>query len=168
MRFGYNRSSCNDGRKGIITATRQRGVLNGSGRVRLNDGMEADFVFGDAAAAFSLAARSWVDYLRKVRFGRGAQMIDIGIAVVGAIFYFNGQYGLALLLILLAIISGLGAVVRSIANPNWYIQKRMQAGLDVNAFSPGKGIGSLIVTKAIVIAILTWAAWYIATKAGYV
>jgi hypothetical protein len=39
-------------RKGIITATRQRDGLNGSGRVRLNDGMEADFVFGDAAAAF--------------------------------------------------------------------------------------------------------------------
>jgi hypothetical protein len=42
---------CNDGRNGIITATRQRDGLNGSGRVRLNDGMEADFVFGDAAAA---------------------------------------------------------------------------------------------------------------------
>ena len=42
----------NDGRKGIITATRQLDGLNGSGRVRLSDGSEADFVFGDAAAAF--------------------------------------------------------------------------------------------------------------------
>jgi hypothetical protein len=29
-------------------------------------------------------------------------MIDVGIAVFGAIFYFTGHYGLALLLILLA------------------------------------------------------------------
>lgn len=43
---------CNDGRKGIITATRQLDGLNGSGRVRLSDGSEADFIFGDAAAAF--------------------------------------------------------------------------------------------------------------------
>jgi hypothetical protein len=43
---------CNDGRKGIITATRQLDGLNGSGRVRLTDGTEADFIFGDAAAAF--------------------------------------------------------------------------------------------------------------------
>lgn len=43
--------ACNDGRKGIIIATRQADGLNGSGRVRLNDGTEADFVFGDAARA---------------------------------------------------------------------------------------------------------------------
>lgn len=43
---------CSDGRKGIITATRDNNLLNGSGRVRLNDGTEADFVFGTAAQAF--------------------------------------------------------------------------------------------------------------------
>jgi hypothetical protein len=95
-------------------------------------------------------------------------MIDVGIAVVGAIFYFTGQYGLALILILLAIISGVGAAGMSIANPDWYRQKRMQAGLDVDVFNSGKGIGSLIVTKAIVIAILIWAAWHIASKSGYI
>jgi len=46
-----------------------------------------------------------------------AQMIDVGIAVFGAIFYFTGRYGLALVLILPAIISGAGAVVRSIVTP---------------------------------------------------
>jgi hypothetical protein len=95
-------------------------------------------------------------------------MIDVGIVVVGAIFYFTGHYNLALILILLAIISGVGAVVRSIASPDWYFQKRIQSGLDVDFFDPGKGIGSLIVTKAIIIAVLTWAAWHIATKAGYI
>jgi hypothetical protein len=36
-------------------------------------------------------------------------MIDAGIAVVGGVFYLTGQYTLALLLIVLAIISGAGA-----------------------------------------------------------
>jgi len=43
---------CNDGRKGIVIATRQADGLNGSGRVRLTDGSEWDFIFGDAATAF--------------------------------------------------------------------------------------------------------------------
>lgn len=43
---------CNDGRKGIITATRQLDGLNGSGRLRLSDGSEADFMFETAAASF--------------------------------------------------------------------------------------------------------------------
>jgi hypothetical protein len=43
---------CNDGRKGIITATRQLDDLNGSGRLRLSDGSEADFMFETAAASF--------------------------------------------------------------------------------------------------------------------
>jgi hypothetical protein len=44
----------------------------------------------------------------------------------------------------------------------------MQAGLDVDFLNSGKHLRSLIVTKAIVIAILIWAAWHIAAKAGYI
>lgn len=43
---------CSDGRKGIVIATREANGIDGSGRVRLEDGTEADFVFGKAAAAF--------------------------------------------------------------------------------------------------------------------
>jgi hypothetical protein len=43
---------CNDGRKGFVIATREKSGVSGSGRVRLNDGSEADFVFGKAAEAF--------------------------------------------------------------------------------------------------------------------
>jgi len=43
---------CSDGRKGFVIATRQANGIDGSGRVRLTDGTEADFVFGRAAAAF--------------------------------------------------------------------------------------------------------------------
>jgi hypothetical protein len=43
---------CSDGRKGFVIATREANGIDGSGRVRLNDGTSADFVFGHAAAAF--------------------------------------------------------------------------------------------------------------------
>lgn len=43
---------CSDGRSGIVIATRQQNGTDGSGRIRLEDGTEADFVFGQAAAAF--------------------------------------------------------------------------------------------------------------------
>lgn len=43
---------CSDGRKGFVVATRQMNGLDGFGKVHLNDGLEADFVFGKAALAF--------------------------------------------------------------------------------------------------------------------
>jgi hypothetical protein len=43
---------CSDGRKGFVIATREANGIDGSGRVRLVDGTEADFVFGKAAKAF--------------------------------------------------------------------------------------------------------------------
>jgi hypothetical protein len=43
----------------------------------------------------------------------------------------------------------------------------MQSGLDVDVFNPRKGISSLLVTKAIVIGLEVWAAYYIARTAGY-
>jgi len=39
---------CSDGRRGIVTATRD-GPMSGGGKVRLSDGTEADFIFGEAA-----------------------------------------------------------------------------------------------------------------------
>ena len=43
---------CNDGRKGITIVTRDLNGTSGHGRVRLNDGTEADLIFGPAAASF--------------------------------------------------------------------------------------------------------------------
>lgn len=40
---------CNDGRKGLVTATRDRGLQGGGGRFTLNDGTTGDFIFGPAA-----------------------------------------------------------------------------------------------------------------------
>jgi hypothetical protein len=40
---------CNDGRKGIITATRDMSGLGGGGHFTLNDGTTGDFIFGASA-----------------------------------------------------------------------------------------------------------------------
>lgn len=95
-------------------------------------------------------------------------MIDLGIAALGGVLYLSGQYGLALALIVLSIISGAGAVLMALANPDWYRDKRSQAGLETDFFNARKGIGGLILTKAITIAILIWVARHIAEKAGYI
>ncbi|WP_225769397.1 hypothetical protein [Inquilinus sp. Marseille-Q2685] len=42
-------TSCSDGRKGLVTATRDSNMTDGRGVVRLQDGFEAQFVFGKYA-----------------------------------------------------------------------------------------------------------------------
>lgn len=41
--------TCNDGRKGIVMIERDASGQAGTGRVRLSDGTEADFIFGPTA-----------------------------------------------------------------------------------------------------------------------
>ena len=41
---------CTDGRKGIVTATRDNSGLGGGGTFTLNDGTTGSFIFGNAAA----------------------------------------------------------------------------------------------------------------------
>lgn len=94
-------------------------------------------------------------------------MVDVGLAVVGGILYLTGLYGLALVLIALAIVSGAGAAIKSVLNPGWYNEKRAQAELGVDFFS-NRHIVSLVVTKVIVIALLLWAAKHVAEKGGYI
>ncbi len=96
-------------------------------------------------------------------------MIETGLAVLGGIFYLTGLYGLALLSIVLAIVLSAGAALKAVLNSDWYFQQRAQAGLQrgLDILNPNKGIGSLVITKAIIIAVLAWLAWYIAGKAGY-
>ena len=94
-------------------------------------------------------------------------MISLAIAAAGGLMWFNGQYEKAFMLVVLSIISGLGAVVMALANPDWYQQKRMQAGLEIDFFNSSKGIGGLIFTKVITTAILAWCAWRLGQLAGY-
>lgn len=94
-------------------------------------------------------------------------MIDLATAALAGVFYLTGNYGLTLLLIALAILSGAGAVVMALINPDWYFQKRARAGLEIDFFNPRKGIGSLVVTKIVIIAALLWIARYVAEMGGY-
>lgn len=41
---------CNDGRKGIVIATRDYGGMSGGGTFTLSDGTSGNFIFGDAAS----------------------------------------------------------------------------------------------------------------------
>jgi hypothetical protein len=42
-------TTCSDGRKGLVTATRDSNMTDGRGVVRLQDGFEAQFMFGKYA-----------------------------------------------------------------------------------------------------------------------
>jgi hypothetical protein len=95
-------------------------------------------------------------------------MIYLGFIISTGWAYFKGSYDWTLLLVMLSIISGVGAVVMAIAKPDWYFNKRLEAGLDVDFSNPRKGIGGLVIVKAIAIPFLLWAAWHIAGKAGYI
>jgi hypothetical protein len=43
---------CSDGRKGIVTSTRESSGMAGHGTVKLNDGSDWTFIFGSSAANF--------------------------------------------------------------------------------------------------------------------
>jgi hypothetical protein len=99
--------------------------------------------------------------------GGAGDMISLGVAITGGVLWLSGQYALAFWFVILSIISGLGAVVKAIANPHWYAEGRARAGLETDFFNPSKGIGSLIVTKIIATTILGWCAWRLGQLAGY-
>jgi hypothetical protein len=64
-------------------------------------------------------------------------------------------------------LSGAGAALMAVGNPDWYFEKRMAARLEVDFINPNKHLVSLLLTKAIIIAGLSWAGWDVAQKAGY-
>ena len=90
------------------------------------------------------------------------EMITVGVAVLAAVFYFTGSFVSAFWLIVLAILSGLGAVARAVIDPGWYLQKRVEAGLD-----PQLDLKGLLLTKGILIVVLVGLAWHIGSRAGY-
>ncbi|MFB6458638.1 hypothetical protein [Bradyrhizobium tunisiense] len=88
--------------------------------------------------------------------------MDFMLAAIAAFCYFVGKYSWAFWIVIFAIASGLLAVVRSIADPTWYMSKRMNAGLE-----PGVGLSGLIIVKIITTGILGAVAWWLARLAGY-
>jgi hypothetical protein len=94
-------------------------------------------------------------------------MISWAIAATGGMFWLTGHYEKAFWFVVLSVISGLGAVVMALVNPDWYQRKRAQAGLEIDFFNPSKGVGGLIFAKVITTTILAWCAWKLGALSGY-
>ena len=80
-------------------------------------------------------------------------------------FYVIGEYRLAFWISAFGILNHAGAAIRAVLNPDWYLRKRIEANLPLDLFK--SGIRGLLIVKAILIAVLLWAAWRAGTKAGY-
>lgn len=97
-----------------------------------------------------------------------AQMTSITNYVffgLAGFFYVLGEYTLSFWISAFGIVNHAGAAVRAVVNPDWYIRKRLEANLPVDLFN--SGIRGLLVAKAIMIGILSWAAWRAGIQAGY-
>ena len=76
-----------------------------------------------------------------------------------------GEYKLAFWISTFEILNHAGAAVRAVLDPDWYLRKRVEANLPVDFLN--SGIKGLLVIKAIMIVVLSWAAWRAGTRAGY-
>ena len=76
-----------------------------------------------------------------------------------------GEYKLAFWISTFGILNHAGAAVRAVLDPDRYLRKRVEANLPVDFLN--SGIKGLLVIKAIMIVVLSWAAWRAGTRAGY-
>lgn len=79
--------------------------------------------------------------------------------------YVIGEYKLAFWISAFGVVNHAGAAMRAVLDPDWYLHKRMEANLPIDSLS--SGIRSLLVIKAIMIGLLSWAAWRAGAHAGY-
>jgi hypothetical protein len=76
-----------------------------------------------------------------------------------------GEYKLAFWISAFGILNHAGAAVRAVFDPDWYLRKRIEANLPLDLLN--SGIKGLLTVKAIMIVVLSWAAWRAGTRAGY-
>jgi hypothetical protein len=76
-------------------------------------------------------------------------------------------YAAAFWVVLFGIANGALAVIRAVINPDWYQNERIKEGLRSDIFDSGKQSRNMIITKVVVILVLSLAAWHIGQKAGY-
>ncbi|MCA8893128.1 MAG: hypothetical protein KDA56_15215 [Hyphomonas sp.] len=87
--------------------------------------------------------------------------------LAGAIAYFLKAYVVALVFIGLSILDQALVLIRATIDPDWYIQRRIEAGQPVDLLRPGKQIIRLIVTKVLLIWILGFIAFHVSREAGF-
>ncbi|MHA6687711.1 hypothetical protein [Mesorhizobium sp. A556] len=114
-----------------------------------------------ADTVFCLSVSDMCDFLPWY-FTARLEMIDgLFVILIGG-SYFLGHYAIAFWLTIFAIANGALAVAKTISNPSWYIQKRVEAGLD-----PVLDIKGLLLAKAVIVVPLCIVAFYLAGPAGY-
>src|SRR3954462_6230309 len=84
---------------------------------------------------------------------------------VAGFLYVIGEYKLAFWISAFGIVNHAGAAVRAVVNPDWYFRKRLEANLPIDLFN--SGIRQFLLAKAIMIGVLSWAAWRAGLKVGY-
>jgi hypothetical protein len=87
-------------------------------------------------------------------------MIDFGLLVFVVIAYWSGHPGLAFVMVLLGLLSGILGLIKAFTNRRWYESQALEAGVTPN-------YAMLVGTKIVVFAILLWAAWFTGTAANY-
>lgn len=76
-----------------------------------------------------------------------------------------GEYKLAFWISIFGIVNHAGAAVRAVFDLDWYVRKRIEANLPLDLLN--SGIKGLLAVKAIMIVLLSWAAWRAGARAGY-
>lgn len=88
------------------------------------------------------------------------------LLLIAGVAYFVKGYTIALLLITICILEQVTVLLRALFNPDWVIQKRIEARVDVDFFRPGRHLMSLIATKVLMLWILGFFAYHIYSAAS--
>jgi len=88
------------------------------------------------------------------------------LLLAAGVAYFFDAYRVALAFFGFSILENLLVVLRATINPTWVVQKRIEAGVDVDILRPGKHVFSLIATKVLLLWILAFFAYQVSLQAG--
>jgi len=97
-------------------------------------------------------------------------MLSLGILSCTFIAYWFGHYEAAFWITVLCMANGALAALAALANPNWYLERRMAALPDegiTSAIDLRDQIRHFVITKVAITAVGTVAAWYFGRLAGY-
>jgi hypothetical protein len=86
------------------------------------------------------------------------------LCAIAVALYFFGAYEPSFWIVSLSLGNGLLGWARATLNSDWYVQKRMAAGLEVDLFRPLRGLHYTKLASTLVLAACSYAA---GSKAGY-
>ncbi|MCK0104388.1 hypothetical protein [Pseudohalocynthiibacter sp. F2068] len=88
--------------------------------------------------------------------------MDFVVLLPAVVAYFLGWYAIAFWLFILLITNSVLGTARAFIDPDWYANKRLKA--TGQYIHPG---ASLLISKAVLLALLSASAYALAVKAGY-